>query len=121
MAQLPESRGPLPFLLRALFAAVGLYLADRLLAGIRVESLTALLLSAVVLGLCNAVVKPVLLVLTLPATVMTMGLFLLVINGLVLALVAWLVPGFSIAGFWAAVFGALIVSVTSIVGAIATR
>jgi putative membrane protein len=110
-----------PFLLRALFAALGLWLADRLLAGIRIESLTALLLSAVVLGLCNAVVKPVLLILTLPATVLTLGLFLLVVNGLVLALVAWLVPGFSIAGFWPAVLGALIVSLTSIVGASVTR
>jgi putative membrane protein len=121
VAPLPESRGVVPFLLRALFAALGLWLADGLLVGIGIESLTALLLSAVVLGLCNAVVKPVLLILTLPATVLTMGLFLLVINGLVLALVAWLVPGFSIAGFWPAVLGALIVSLTSVIGAIATR
>ncbi len=109
------------FVVRALFAALGLWLADRLVGGIRIDGLTALLLSAVLLGLCNAVVKPILLVLTLPATVLSLGLFLLVINGVVLALVAWLVPGFAIAGFGAAILGALIVSVTSIIGAMATR
>jgi putative membrane protein len=117
----PETGGVPRFLVRALFAALGLWLAERLLAGIRIDGLTALLLSALLLGLCNAVVKPVLVVLTLPATVLSLGLFLLVVNGLVLALVAWLVPGFSIAGLGAAMLGALIVSLTSIVGAIATR
>jgi putative membrane protein len=118
---IPDARGLPQFMLRALFAALGLWLADRLLAGIRIDGLTALLLSALLLGLCNAVVKPLLLLLTLPATVLTLGLFLLVINGAVLALVAWLVPGFSIAGFGAAVLGALIVSATSIIGQIAVR
>ena len=76
------------------------------------------MLAAVLLGVCNALVKPVLVILTLPATVLTLGLFLLVINGGVLALVAWLLPGFTIAGFGAAVLGAIIVSVTGIIGSL---
>lgn len=109
------------FLLRALVAALGLWLADALVGGIRFDGTAALVLSAVVLGLANAVVKPVLIFLTLPATVVTLGLFLLVINGAVLALVAWIVPGFAVAGFGAAVLGALIVSVTGIIASIAIR
>jgi putative membrane protein len=109
------------FVLRALFGALGLWLADAMLSGIQVTGLATLLLSAVVLGLCNALVKPLLVILTLPVTVLTLGLFLLVINGVMLALVAWLVPGFTIAGFGAAVLGALIVSLTSAAGQAATR
>ena len=77
-----------------------------------------MLLAAVLLGLCNAVVKPVLILLTLPATVLSLGLFLLVINGAVLALVAWMLPGFTIAGFGSAVLGAMIVSLTGIIGSL---
>jgi putative membrane protein len=80
-----------------------------------------LVLAAVLLGVCNAVVKPVLILLTLPATVLSMGLFLLVINGAVLALVAWMLPGFSIAGFGSAILGALIVSVVSLFASAAIR
>jgi putative membrane protein len=109
------------FLMRALIAALGLWLATVLVGGIHINGLAALVLSAVLLGIANAVVKPVLVILTLPATVLTLGLFLLVINGVVLALVAWLVPGFSIAGFGAAILGALIVSLTGIVGSVAIK
>jgi putative membrane protein len=64
------------------------------------------------------VVKPVLIILTLPATVLSLGLFLLVINGAVLALVAWMLPGFTIAGFGSAVLGAMIISITGIIGSL---
>jgi putative membrane protein len=74
------------------------------------------LLAAVLLGVCNAVVRPVLVILTLPITLLTLGLFLLVVNAAMLALVAWMLPGFSIAGFGPALFGALIVSLTGIIG-----
>jgi putative membrane protein len=63
-------------------------------------------------------VKPVLIIHTLPATVLSLGLFLLVINGAVLALVAWMLPGFTIAGFGSAVLGAMIISVTGIIGSL---
>jgi putative membrane protein len=106
------------FALRAVIAALGLWLATALVSGLVITTPLTLLLAAVLLGLCNAVVKPVLVILTLPATVLTLGLFLLVINGAVLALVAWMLPGFTIAGFGAAMLGALIVSITSIIGSL---
>lgn len=109
------------FVLRATIAALGLWLATALIDGLTIANPQTLVLAAVLLGLCNAVVKPVLVILTLPATVLSLGLFLLVINGVVLALVAWLLPGFTIAGFGSAVLGAMIVSVTGIIGAIAFR
>jgi putative membrane protein len=71
------------------------------------------LLAGLVLGLINALVRPVLVVLTLPLTLLTLGLFLLVLNGICLALTAWLVPGFDIDGFLPAVLGALVISVVS--------
>ncbi len=106
------------FALRAVIAALGLWLATALVSGLVITTPLTLLLAAVLLGLCNAVVKPVLVILTLPATVLSLGLFLLVINGAVLALVAWMLPGFTIAGFGSAVLGALIVSITSIIGSL---
>src|SRR5262245_65037269 len=78
------------FALRATLAALGLWLATVLVGGISIVDPLTLVLAAVLLGLCNAVVKPVLIILTLPATVLSLGLFLLVINGAVLALVAWM-------------------------------
>jgi putative membrane protein len=106
------------FALRAAIAALGLWLATELITGLHIADPLTLLLAAVLLGVCNAVVKPVLILLTLPATVLSLGLFLIVINGVVLALVAWMLPGFTIAGFGAAVLGALIVSVTGIIGSL---
>jgi putative membrane protein len=109
------------FALRATLAALGLWIATLLVGGLHIVDPLTLVLAAVLLGLCNAVVKPVLVILTLPATVLTLGLFLLVINGAVLALVAWMLPGFTIAGFGSAVLGALIVSLTGIVGSLAFK
>jgi putative membrane protein len=80
-------------------------------SAISFHSPSALWISGLVLGLVNAFVKPILLVLTLPVTVLTLGLFILVLNGLMLMLVAWLVPGFHISGLWAGVGIALFVSV----------
>jgi putative membrane protein len=104
------------FVLRALVAALGLWVATLLVSGLSISGYGTLLLAALLLGVCNAVVKPVLILLTLPITVLTLGLFLLVINAAVLALVALLLPGFAIAGFWAAVLGSLVVSIISVIG-----
>ena len=109
------------FFIRAAIAALGLWVATLLVSGLSIANPMSLILAALLLGVCNAVVKPVLVVLTLPATVLTLGLFLLVINGAVLALVAWILPGFSIASFGAAILGALIVSVISLVATAAIR
>lgn len=104
------------FLLRALVAAAGLWLADQVVDGLGFDSGTALLLTAVALGVINAFVRPLALVLTLPITIVTLGLFLLVLNAGMLALAAWVVPGARLDGFWSAVGAALILSVVSTIG-----
>jgi putative membrane protein len=101
------------FLLRVLVNVLAIALAAAIVPGIRVDGLLAALAAGLLLGLVNAFVRPVLLLLTLPITLLTLGLFLLVLNGLCLWLVAGLVTGFQISGFWSAVFGALIISVVS--------
>ena len=100
------------FLLRTLISALGLWLAQQIVSGIDVANVGTLIAAAFLLGVANAVVRPVVFILTLPITVITLGLFLLVVNAAMLGLVALILPGFHIAGFWAALFGALIVSIT---------
>jgi putative membrane protein len=104
------------FVLRALIAAVGLWLASIWIDGITLTDAGTLILAAVLLGICNAIVKPVLVLLTLPITVLTLGLFLLVVNAAVLGLVALMLPGFMIATFVAALLGSLVVAVTGLIG-----
>jgi len=84
-----------------------------ILPGVSVDSLPALLVGGLVLGLINATVRPVLTILTLPLTVVTLGLFLLVVNGVAFWLASALVPGFSVRSGWWAILGALVVSVVS--------
>lgn len=95
--------------------ALMLWVASLLFRGMSFVDRRSLWLSALVLGLANAVVRPVLILFTLPLTVLTLGLFLLVVNALVLLLVAQLVEGFKLAGFWTAFFVALFLSVFSLV------
>lgn len=99
-------------LLRLLVAAFGLWLAAALVPGIEVQGLWTLLGAALLLGIVNAVVRPLLVILTLPITLLTLGLFLLVINAAMLGLVAWMFDNFTISGFWPAVLGAIVVSLT---------
>jgi len=94
--------------------AVAIWVAIELVPGIEhTGSAASLILIALVFGLVNALVRPVLTFLTCPLILLTLGLFILVINALMLALTAWLVPSLSIAGFWPALLGALIISVVS--------
>ena len=101
------------FLLRAAITALGLWVASEILSGLVFDSTSKLIVAAIVLGVVNAFVRPLAFILTLPITVVTLGLFLLVLNAGMVALVAWIVPGFTIAGFWTAVGAALIVSLVS--------
>ncbi|MCS6927503.1 MAG: phage holin family protein [Candidatus Binatia bacterium] len=101
------------FLLRTLINAVGLWIASALIPGLSFTGSGTLLLAAFLLGIVNAVVRPLVIFLTLPITVLTLGVFLFVINALMLMLVAALLDGFLLSGFWAALFGSFIVSLTS--------
>ncbi len=98
------------FILRVLVVALGLWAASALVPGIEVSGAWTLLGAALMLGIVNAVVRPLFILLTLPLTLITLGLFLFVANAAMLGLVAWMFDGFTIAGFWAAVFGAIVVS-----------
>ena len=104
------------FLLRAAISALGLWLATELIDGFSIATPVTLVVAALLLGVCNALVRPVLVLLTLPITVLTLGLFLLVVNAAVLGLVALLLPGFAIAGFLPALLGSLVVSLTGWIG-----
>jgi len=104
------------FILRGLVAALGLWAATEMLTGFTIDTATTLIVAGLLLGLVNAIVRPFALLLSLPALIITLGLFLLVVNAAMLGLVALLLPGFHIAGFWTAVGGALIVSLVSWVG-----
>jgi len=99
------------FLLRMLITALGLALAAKIVPGMHIEGVFTLLLAALLLGLVNAVIRPIVLILTLPITVLTLGLFLLVVNAAMLALVAALLDDFTIAGLGSAVLGSIVVSI----------
>lgn len=96
-----------------LINAVALLAVPYLLNSVQVDSFGAALIAALILGFVNAIVRPVLVVLTLPVTFVTLGLFIFVINGLMFWVVAQLVSGFHVGGFWSAVFGALLYSIVS--------
>jgi len=100
------------FLVRWLLNGIGLVVAVSIVPGIRVEGWKTTAVAALVLGLLNTFVRPLLTLLTLPVNVLTLGLFTLVINGLLFYCTAWLVKGFFVAGFWNALLGALVFSLT---------
>lgn len=94
---------------------LGLLLASTIVPGVQIVGTGSVILAAVLLAAVNAVVRPVAIIMTLPITIITLGLFLLVINAAMFGLVAALLDSFTVSGFWAALFGALIVSITSTV------
>jgi putative membrane protein len=104
------------FVLRAVIAALGLWLATLWVPGLRIDDAATLLLAGFLLGVINAVVRPVAVLLTLPLTLLTLGLFLFVINAAMLALVASLLPGMHIDNFKSALFGTIIVGVAGWLG-----
>lgn len=105
----------LEFLLHLFITAGLLMFIGHLIEGIDVESGKAALLGALVLGIANAVVRPVVVVLTLPLTIVTLGLFLLVVNAAMFALAAVIVPGFRVRSFTAALFGSIVLSLHNLV------
>ncbi|MEH6592430.1 MAG: phage holin family protein [Halioglobus sp.] len=103
----------LGFILRTLITGLGIWLAAYLVPGVSATSTGALIWAAIALGLINAFVRPVLVLLTLPFTILTLGLFLLILNAGMLNLAGWFVDGFEVVGFGNAVFGAVVVSLVS--------
>ena len=101
--------------IRTLIAMLGLFLASRIVPGVSIEGTGSFILAALLLGLVNALIRPLAFLMTLPLTIITLGLFLFVLNAAMFALVAALLDSFTVSGFWSAVFGAMIVSITSTV------
>ncbi len=101
------------FLYRLLITALGLWAASAIVPGVSFRNWQTLLLAALLLGIVNAVVRPILLFLTFPITILTLGLFIFVVNGVSLALVSWLLPGFMLRGLGAAILGSIVVGLTS--------
>ena len=103
----------LQFLLTWLASAISLLLTALIVPGLAITGFSSAIWGAAVLGLVNAVVKPILVVFTLPLTILTLGLFLLVVNAIALSLVGYLTPGFVVSGFFPAIFGSIILSFIS--------
>ncbi len=106
----------LGFLIRAVLVALGLWLATTWVPGVYIEGPATLLLAGILLGVVNSIVRPIAILLTLPMTIVTLGLFLLVINAAMVALVAWMLPGMHVDGFGAAFWAAILVSLVSMIG-----
>jgi putative membrane protein len=96
-----------------LLNALALWIVTLVYHGVHYDSYTALAIAAIVLGIVNAIVRPILLLLTLPAVILTLGLFIFVINGVALWLVGALVPGFHVDGLWAGIIGAILLGIVS--------
>jgi len=101
--------------IRWILNTLALFVVVKIVPNFHYEDWISLAIAAAVLGLLNAIIRPILFVLTLPITVVTLGLFLLVLNAVMLELTAWLVPGFDINGFGWAIVGALVLSIVSLV------
>ena len=100
------------FFFRLISTALGLWAAATIIPGMEIDGVGNLIVAALLLGLVNAIIRPIILILTLPLTVLTLGLFILVVNGISLALVAWLMPGFAVTGLGPAILGSIVVGLT---------
>ena len=98
-----------------MIAMLGLFLASRIVPGVWIEGTGSFILAALLLGLVNALVRPIAFLMTLPLTIVTLGLFIFVLNAAMFGLVAAFLDNFTVTGFWSAVFGAIVVSITSTV------
>lgn len=105
----------IPFFLHWAITALSLWVASYVFSGIQFSNTSSLIISALLLGFANAILKPLIIILTLPLTLVTFGFFLLVINALMILLVSSLVRGFTVSGFWTAFFVSIFISVLSFV------
>ncbi len=103
----------LQFLLTWLATAISLLITAYIVPGLAITSFSAAVIGAAILGLVNAIVKPILILFTLPLTILTLGLFLFVVNAITLGIVGYLTPGFQVGGFFAALFGSIVLAIVS--------
>lgn len=109
------------FLIRALFAALGLWVASMIVPGVHVSNTGSLIVAALLLGVVNALVRPIVFILTLPLTILTLGLFLLVVNAMMIGLVAMLLGGFSVNGLVPGILAAIVTGIASWIGGMGIR
>jgi len=109
------------FLVRMVFAALGLWVASMIVPGVHISNTGTLIVAALLLGVVNALVRPIVFILTLPLTIVTLGLFLLVVNAAMIGLVAMLLGGFSVNGLIPGVLAAIVTGVASWIGGMAIR
>jgi putative membrane protein len=109
------------FLIRAVFAALGLWAASVFVPGVNVDNVGTLVVAAILLGVVNAIVRPVVFLLTLPITIVTLGLFLLVVNAMMIGLVALLLGGFHVNGLVPGVLAAIVTGIASWIGGLVVR
>ena len=107
----------LRFIIQAVVTALGLWLAAQIVPGVDFTSTGTLIAAAVLLGLVNAIVRPIMVILTLPLTIVTLGLFLLVVNAAMIGLTAWFLGGFAVNGLWAGIGAAIVTGVVSWIAA----
>lgn len=103
----------LRFIIQAVVTALGLWLAAQIVPGVDFTSTGSLVAAAVLLGVVNAIVRPIMVVLTLPLTIVTLGLFLLVVNAAMIGLTAWFLGGFVVDGLWAGIGAAIVTGLVS--------
>ncbi len=103
------------FIIRLLITAIVFYLLPKFVPGIHVAGVTSALVAALIFGIVNAIVRPLVLLLTLPLTLLTLGLFIIVVNALMFMLAAWLAPGFRVDGFGPALVGAIVMMVVGFI------
>jgi putative membrane protein len=106
----------LGFLIRAALVALGLWLATDWVNGVSIDTPATLIMAGILLGVVNSIIRPIAILLTLPMTILTLGLFLLVINAGMVALVAWMLPGMHVTSFGAAFWTSILVSLVSFLG-----
>lgn len=100
-------------LIKLLITSIAVYVAAYIIPGVEIDSFVSLLVVAIVLGIINTFVKPILVILTFPLTVLTLGIFLLLLNGILILLVGSIVPGFTVTSLFAAVLFSIVVSLVS--------
>ncbi|MES2036088.1 MAG: phage holin family protein [Pseudomonadota bacterium] len=106
----------LRLILRTIVGMLGLWLAASFVPGVDIVDSTTLITAALIMGVINAIIRPIVVLLTLPVTFLTLGLFLVVVNAAMFSLTAYFLEGFTVAGFWPALFGAIVMGIVNWIG-----